>query len=208
MTPSFFWILLAVAVYGLLHSLLASLTAKTLAVRWLGEPGRRYYRPFFVFFVSVTLLPLLALAALLPDAPLYTIPMPWVLLTLGLQGLAAAGLLVGLAQTGALAFLGIDVFSKPQEQPRPPRLVTGGLYRLVRHPLYTCGLVILWLTPVVTWNILALMASLTAYILIGVIPEERKLLLEFGEAYAEYRRNTPMLIPKITLRPKSVKKAD
>jgi protein-S-isoprenylcysteine O-methyltransferase Ste14 len=37
--------------------------------------------------------------------------------------------------------------------------------------------------------------GLTVYILIGALFEERKLLREFGEAYAEYRRRTPMLIP-------------
>jgi protein-S-isoprenylcysteine O-methyltransferase Ste14 len=61
--------------------------------------------------------------------------------------------------------------------------------------LYTAGLLIIWLIPVMTWNLLALIIGLTAYILIGIYFEERKLLQEFGDDYAEYRRHTPMLIP-------------
>ena len=51
-----------------------------------------------------------------------------------------------------------------------------------------------------TWNLLALIVGLTAYIFIGAHFEERKLLLEFGDAYAEYRRQTPMLVPGLHLK--------
>jgi protein-S-isoprenylcysteine O-methyltransferase Ste14 len=36
----------------------------------------------------------------------------------------------------------------------------------------------------------------TAYILIAIQLEERDLVRHFGEQYQEYRRNTPMLIPR------------
>jgi protein-S-isoprenylcysteine O-methyltransferase Ste14 len=74
-------------------------------------------------------------------------------------------------------------------------LVVRGLYRWVRHPLYTAGLVLIWLSPVMTANLLALNAGLTIYIVAGAMLEERKLQAEFGEAYAAYKRRTPMLIP-------------
>ena len=70
-----------------------------------------------------------------------------------------------------------------------------GLYRWVRHPLYTAGLVFIWLTPVMTVNLLAMNLGLTIYIVLGAMFEERKLLHEFGQAYADYQRRTPMLIP-------------
>jgi protein-S-isoprenylcysteine O-methyltransferase Ste14 len=35
----------------------------------------------------------------------------------------------------------------------------------------------------------------TLYIIIGAYFEERKLLRDFGDAYAGYKRKTPMLIP-------------
>ena len=58
------------------------------------------------------------------------------------------------------------------------------------------GLIILWLTPLMSWNVLALALGLTAYILIGIHFEERKLLAEFGQAYADYQRRTPALLPR------------
>ena len=74
---SFIWIILAVGAYGTLHSLLASRRAKTLAERWLGEPGKRFYRLFFSIQAGVTFLPVLAAVFFLPDASIYTLPPPW-----------------------------------------------------------------------------------------------------------------------------------
>jgi protein-S-isoprenylcysteine O-methyltransferase Ste14 len=54
---------------------------------------------------------------------------------------------------------------------------------------------LLWLMPMMTWNILALNLSLSAYLVIGAILEERKLVQQFGAAYEAYRSRTPFLIP-------------
>jgi protein-S-isoprenylcysteine O-methyltransferase Ste14 len=70
----------------------------------------------------------------------------------------------------------------------------------VRHPIYTAGLLFIWLMPVMTWNLLALNLGLSVYIVAGAIFEERKLLMEFGPGYAEYKRKTPMLIPGLNLK--------
>jgi protein-S-isoprenylcysteine O-methyltransferase Ste14 len=69
----------------------------------------------------------------------------------------------------------------------------------VRHPLYTFGLLILWLSPRVTVNSFLVCVAATLYTLVGAYFEERKLLREFGQAYAEYRRVTPMVIPGLKL---------
>ena len=164
---------------------------------------RSTWQAVFWLLAGLTLLPLFWLAWALPDQPLYRIAMPWVLLS-GLIQLAAAGaLLAGVKQTGALGFIGLRQALDPAGAGPliagrgADALVVRGLYRWVRHPLYTCGLVILWLTPVMSWNWLALAAGLTAYILIGIPFEERKLLAEFGAAYAEYQERTPALLPRV-----------
>jgi len=36
---------------------------------------------------------------------------------------------------------------------------------------------------------------LTVYVIIGSILEEKKLILEFGDAYKKYQDDVPMLIP-------------
>ena len=55
-------------------------------------------------------------------------------------------------------------------------LVTSGLYRFVRHPLYTTGLLFLWLTTTMTVSQLNVYVGATIYIFIGAYFEERKLL--------------------------------
>ena len=79
-------------------------------------------------------------------------------------------------------------------------LVTNGLYRYVRHPLYTFSLLILWLSPSMSMNSVVVYAALTIYVLIGIFFEERKLLREFGQPYAQYKSVTPMLVPALKLR--------
>jgi protein-S-isoprenylcysteine O-methyltransferase Ste14 len=110
----------------------------------------------------------------------------------GGQLLAAFFLLVAVLQTDTLSFVGLrQLFEKESTG----GLVTRGLYRVVRHPLYTFGLLFIWLSPTVTQNSLTVYIGATIYTLLGAYFEERKLLQDFGDAYAEYRRKTPMLIP-------------
>lgn len=201
MASSVALILLACVFYGLIHSLLASHAAKRFAeARW-GRAARRWYRLGFSLLGGLTLLPIFWLAWRLPDRVLYVIPFPLSLFTGLVQGAAGIALLAGVMQTGALGFIGLHQAldrqgSAPLVAGRgADELVISGLYRWVRHPLYTCGLIILWLVPVMSWNLLALAVGLTAYILIGILFEERKLLAEFGEAYVEYKKRTPALIP-------------
>ena len=70
-----------------------------------------------------------------------------------------------------------------------------GPYRWVRHPLYTGGLLLIWLTPVLTLNLLTLFVMLTIYLIVGARLEEQRLIHEFGAEYQEYQQRVPMLIP-------------
>ena len=75
-----------------------------------------------------------------------------------------------------------------------------GLYRWVRHPLYTAGLMFIWLAPLMSVNLLALNLGFSLYIVVGAYIEERKLVAEFGPAYTAYQRETPMLVPGLRVR--------
>jgi uncharacterized membrane protein len=76
-------------------------------------------------------------------------------------------------------------------------LELGGLHRYIRHPLYLGTLLLVWALflffPLLS-NLLAC-GMITGYTLAGIRLEERKLLRQFGEAYASYQRKVPMLIP-------------
>jgi protein-S-isoprenylcysteine O-methyltransferase Ste14 len=80
---------------------------------------------------------------------------------------------------------------------RPPQFHTPGLYRLVRHPLYIGWLIIFWAAPVMTVAHLIFAVMTTAYILVAIQLEERDLVTAFGQTYLDYRRRTPMLVPRL-----------
>jgi protein-S-isoprenylcysteine O-methyltransferase Ste14 len=196
MPPSFWIILLAVFVYGLLHSVLASLWAKAQARHWFGPAADRWFRLLYNLLAVVLLLPVLLLPVVLPDQQIYRIPYPWKMVNYAGQAMAVVMLVIAVKQTGISTFAGLRQLFTP-EVLDPPRLVTGGLYRYMRHPIYTASLLFIWLTPTMTCNLLALYIGLTVYILVGAYFEERKLLREFGEEYQVYKQQTPMLIPWI-----------
>jgi protein-S-isoprenylcysteine O-methyltransferase Ste14 len=70
-----------------------------------------------------------------------------------------------------------------------------GPYRWVRHPLYLCSIVMIWTCPDVTKDRLLFNLLWTVWIVIGSYLEEIDLVAEFGDAYREYQKRVPMLIP-------------
>lgn len=187
------WLMIAVLTWGFVHSLTASLRVKEWVRRRWGDRAFRYYRFAYNVFSVVSFTPILWLMAVLPDHVLYRIPAPWIYLSLVGQLVAVLILVVGVLQTDTLSFVGLRQLFEGRE--RPSQLVTHGLYRWIRHPLYTGGLLFIWLTPVMTRNTLIVTIAATSYILIGALFEERKLEREFGAAYRQYKAATPMLIP-------------
>ncbi len=190
---SFAIIVLGFFLYGLGHSWLASIRFKNWLFAWM--PGmERYYRLIYSIFATITLMPLGYLLLSLPDRLLYKIPAPILYFTLLVQLGVVFLLFVGVRQTDNFGFLGISQALKGKEDTEP--LIVTGLYRSVRHPIYSLGLVLMWLFPVMTSNLLAFFFSITVYILIGSIFEERKLVLKYPE-YRAYQQQVPMFIPKI-----------
>jgi protein-S-isoprenylcysteine O-methyltransferase Ste14 len=78
---------------------------------------------------------------------------------------------------------------------RPARFVVKGPYRWVRHPLYSCVIVLIWSSPELTADRLLFNVLWTAWICAGAVLEEWDLVADFGEDYREYRRKVPMLVP-------------
>lgn len=187
-------IFLAVGVYGMVHSFLASIWFKERLRRWFGPSADRWYRLAYNIFATLSLLPVLALPVIFADVHLYTISIPWIYFSIAGQLVAVVMLVAGLLQTGVWSFVGLKQLLG--EGPEPGKMVLSGLYRYVRHPLYTAGLLFIWLTPVMSANLLVLNLGLTAYLILGAIVEERKLRQEFGQAYVRYQAETPMFIPR------------
>lgn len=195
MAQSGFWFILLIgAAFGVLHSLLASTRMKDLAARIFSGIFPRHYRLFYSFMAVLSTFAYFGAVLLFPDRALYRIQPPWLYLTLSIQLFAGACFIAALFQNSLLGFSGLaSLFSKRPS--RQERLTTGGFYRYTRHPLYLFALIMLWLVPVVTWNILALSSGVTVYTLIGSLLEERRLAQQFGQEYADYKKRTPWLLP-------------
>ncbi len=103
---------------------------------------------------------------------------------------------------GAIALRGFDPFGlspirahlRGREEPRPA-FVLNGPYRWVRHPLYFSILLLIWSSPDLTLDRLLGNTLWTAWIWIATRWEERDLESDFGDAYRQYRKRVPMLIP-------------
>ena len=187
-----FWLIFATVLWGVVHSLLASIGFKNFLRRILGNRFMNFYRLLYNIFALVSILPILYLMVSLPDKTLYQAPVPWSYLMRAGQALSALFLFIAVLQTDALSFAGLRQLFQEEET---GSLVTSGLYRSVRHPLYTFSLLILWLSPSMSINAFIVYSAFTVYILIGIVFEERKLVREFGNVYLEYKSRTPMLFP-------------
>ncbi len=77
-------------------------------------------------------------------------------------------------------------------------LVTSGPYRLVRHPIYTSMLFLLWGTGFMITPLPMLLLATAVFMLgteIRVRIEDRLLASRFGDRFREYQRSVPAYIP-------------
>ena len=80
------------------------------------------------------------------------------------------------------------------------RLVTGGVYGLVRHPMMAAGFWFL-LTSGPSLNNLIYTGMYAAYMVIGGYYEEKRMIRVFGEEYLRYRRQVGAFFPRLRPRP-------
>lgn len=185
--------------YAIMHSLAASYAAKEWARTIWGAAAERWYRLMYNVASSLLLLPFVPMLLWLPDRLLYTLPSPWIWLALLGQMAALVVTVYGIWLTDPWHFLGLRQLNSRPASPVPHhnKLVVTGLYRWVRHPLYLCGLILIWLTPQMTINRLVLAIIFSAYLYIGTFFEEQRLVREFGADYRTYQQQVPRLFPRL-----------
>ena len=84
----------------------------------------------------------------------------------------------------------------PMTQKDEPELVTGGPYRLVRHPIYS-GILAAGIGTAIalSWLWLVAVALAGVYFIYSAVVEERYLTGRFPDDYPAYKRSTRMLVP-------------
>ncbi len=101
------------------------------------------------------------------------------------------------------AWLAIDgvreVTLKAAETHRTEKIVTTGVYSIVRHPQYLGGLLahvgISFLLS--AWYSLFFTPLMVVLIFLISRKEERELIREFGREYEDYKKRVPMFVPKL-----------
>lgn len=184
-------IALAWLVYGVVHSWLAGMRLKTfVARRWPGVMPA--YRLLFNGLALLLILPPLALTLLAPGRALWHWPgwIAWPALAV-----AVAGLLVSLRHYDGGEFIGSSQWRRgARETHDAGPLTLSPLHRHVRHPWYALGLLLLWTRDLnAAWLVSAVVV--TVYVWLGSRREEEKLIALYGDAYREYRRRVPAMLP-------------
>lgn len=124
---------------------------------------------------------------LLAKIPLLALPRSWWLTVI----LAAAGFVI--AAIALLAFLRTGTTADPRDPAQSRYLVTHGIYRASRNPMYLGMALILaawaiWLAHPLAWlGITGFMLAITRW---QILPEERVLEAKFGASYRTYRQQT------------------
>lgn len=120
-----------------------------------------------------------------------------------LLGIGETGMMISMIFGYILLFLGISIFFQGWRQlhsaRQENRLVTDGLYSLVRHPQYTGLFIGIFGEGVVHWPTLFSVGLFPVIVFSYVMlarKEERRVLEEFGEEYRTYQRRVPMFIPR------------
>ena len=179
------------------HSALISITVTEYLKRKLGN-GFRFYRLFFNAVSVATLIPLIHYSRLIRGASVFYWEGP--LLTSIQVLLVAASIYLFVAGGRHYSweqFIGIARIREGRTEGSLcdcDSFVVSGIHRIIRHPWYLGGMLIVWaenqsISTILINNIISV------YFIVGSILEDRKLVREFGDTYRQYQQSVSMLFP-------------
>lgn len=188
------------AVWAVIHSLLVGTRPRVWFRNQFGEHAfHGWYRFVYNVIAAVTLLPTSFLFVAFPDGVLWEIPSTFMPVLFVIQVIGFIGFAASLLQVDLLRFLGLRqawAYLTDGPLPLPPeRMQYGGVFRLVRHPLYLFSLMLIWSVPVMSGAYFGFCLGVTAYFVLGSLVEEQRLVQSQGESYLRYRQQVPWLLP-------------
>ena len=182
-----FWI-----VYCALHSVLADSGIKKTMSRLMGNRFR-YYRIFYTLFALAGLVGIIWYLIRMESPLLFEIK-GWVIVAGIMFSFSGLVLMLVCIRKYFFSLSGLKslFYEGPSQQ-----LIISGVHKYVRHPLYLGTFAFIWglllLLPYLSFLITNIV--ITVYTLVGIRLEESKLLEEYGESYAHYRRHVRQLLP-------------
>lgn len=192
------YILLAIlwSAWCFLHSALISLTV-TEYIRHRFKGAFRYYRVCYNGLSLATLIPVAIYTYSVQSEPLFRWEGSFRVIQIILLFISLFLFLSGVIHYDALQFFGIRQLRQSNSctlVTRNCELDSTGLLGIIRHPWYTGGMIIVWVRDL---DVSAIITNLiiTVYFIIGTFLEERKLSIQFGEAYKAYQKRVSMFIP-------------
>jgi methanethiol S-methyltransferase len=203
MWRSMFKVMATTAVFGLVHSTLASRAAKRAAARTFGERNRNgLYRGFYIGQSLVTFGMLAAYIRRQPSRELYRVEGALAFLMRAAQAGALVYATSAAAQVGLRRITGLEsLLAWLGDGPVPPepeaqgpalddegRQHVAGPFTWSRHPLNFAPLPVFWLWPRMTTSLLAFNTAATIYLWVGSWHEEARLRDAYGDDYAAYQQ--------------------
>jgi protein-S-isoprenylcysteine O-methyltransferase Ste14 len=195
-----FFIVLLFSLFGLFHSLLASLDFKRKLAEKIGE-RIAFYRLFYNITSTIIFLFIYFIAPK-PNKIIYDLDYPFDIIIFALQVCSLFGLIWASKDIDLKEFIGISQVIryyegnyKLDDLDEKQTLRISGAFKLVRHPIYLFSILFLGLRPEMNLFYLTMFICLTIYFYIGSIYEERKLVKIFGEKYIEYQKTVPRIFP-------------
>lgn len=123
----------------------------------------------------------------------------WAYLT-GSEALMVVTMIVGYLVVALGVLLIVSGWRQVYRGARDRRLVTDGPYAFVRHPQYLGLFMAVFGEGVVHWPTIFSLSAFPVIVLAYTLlawREERQMIMEYGDAYRDYRRGVPMFLPRL-----------
>lgn len=181
-----------------IHSGMISLTV-TDRLKRLSGSYYRFYRLFFNLVALLTLVPLMVYSRSFNDAVLFQWEGCLTIVQGSLLIVVSMLFISGGLKYDLLQFIGIRQIRSGNRHAAltaSGKIDTSGVLSITRHPWYLAAIILVWIDLRVMYvSTIIVDGILTAYLIIGTLLEERKLVHALGDAYRDYQNRVSMLFP-------------
>lgn len=195
-------LLTLLALFGLTHSLLASIKLKEFLKQNFGK-AIAFYRLFYNI-ISLISLYLIWENAPHPSFRIYKLNPPFDYIVLLPQLFSLIGIIWCFKFINFKEFLGLSQIERflnkqysVEELDEKMTLRIEGPYKYSRHPIYFFSIIFLVFRAEMDLFYLTVLIAFISYFYIGSVYEEKKLKKIFGKQYEDYQKNVPRIFPKV-----------